>query len=97
MNTLSLSDVDLDFYKLCNETFVYGSQESKNELLEEFIYSIPELESEVETLKLEVDILHENSVKMKNLLSEMIEQIENSNSKLSKSLKFIIEKSGYET
>lgn len=97
MNTLSLSDIDLDFYKLCNETFVYGSQESKNELLEEFIYSIPELESEVETLKLEVDILHENSVKMKNLLSEMIEQIENSNSKLSKSLKFIIEKSGYET
>ena len=45
---ITLNDIDLDYYKICNEVFVYGSQESKNELLEEFVYSIPELEAEIE-------------------------------------------------
>ena len=97
MSDLNLEDFSEDFYKICNEIFVYGSQEEKNELLEDFVYSIPNFYKDVDKTALELELEHERSYFAENLLVEIKQIVDNSNSKIAKEIKIAFEDSQYET
>ena len=100
---ITLNDIDLDYYKICNEVFVYGSQESKNELLEEFVYSIPELTAELEEKlnknKLSEEIQEEQLHFAQDAISEILKICEGdsrSPKEIKNKILRIIEESGFE-
>ena len=97
MSNLNLEDFSEDFYKICNEIFVYGSQEEKNELLEDFVYSIPNFYEDIEETAFERELEHERNYLSKNLLVKIKQIVDNSNSKIAKEIKIAFEDSQYET
>lgn len=97
MSNLNLEDFSEDFYKICNEIFVYGSQEEKNKLLEDFVYSIPNFYEDIDKSALERDLEHERTYLAKNLLVKIKQIVDNSNSKIAKEIKIAFEDFQYET
>lgn len=97
MSNLNLNNFDEDFYKICNEIFVYGSEDAKNELLEDFVYSIPNIYEELDKSVLKRELYDERNYFAENLLAKIEEIVKNSNSKIAKEIKLAFEDSQYET
>ena len=97
MSNLNLEDFSEDFYKICNEIFVYGSKEKKNELLEDFVYSIPNFYKDLRQSALERELEDERNWIGETLLIKIKEIVDKSNSKIAKEIKLAFEDLQYET